>query len=153
MTRRATRLLRSGSVVIAATLAGLAASIGTASADSYVPISGAGSTWSQNAIEQWRKNVNQYGLRVNYAGTGSSDGRNQFRNGTVDFAVSEIPYGLTDGGVFDGPPTRKYAYMPIVAGGTSFMYNLNIGGKRVTHAPALGRDRHQDLHRGHHHVV
>ena len=58
-----------------------------AQAVNYVPISGAGSTWSQNAIDQWRRNVNQYGLRVNYAGTGSSDGRNQFRNGTVDFGV------------------------------------------------------------------
>ena len=47
----------------------------TASAADYVPISGAGSTWSQNAIDQWRRNVNQYGLRINYAGTGSSDGR------------------------------------------------------------------------------
>ena len=132
MSRRAALLLRSGSVAVAAVLVGLTASVGAASAESYVPISGAGSTWSQNAIEQWRKNVNQYGLRVNYAGTGSSDGRNQFRNGTVDFAVSEIPYGLKDAGVVDAPPTRKYAYMPIVAGGTSFMYNLKIGGKRVT---------------------
>ncbi len=132
MTRRTTRLLRSGSIVVVATLAALSSSLGAAQAESYVPISGAGSTWSQNAIEQWRKNVNQYGLRVNYAGTGSSDGRNQFRNGTVDFAVSEIPYGLKDAGVVDSPPTRKYAYMPIVAGGTAFMYNLKIGGKRVT---------------------
>ena len=28
------------------------------------------------------------------------------------------------------PPARGYAYMPIVAGGTSFMYNLKIGGAR-----------------------
>lgn len=102
-------------------------------ADNYVPISGAGSTWSQNALAQWIRNVNQYGLTVNYQGNGSSDGRNQFRAGTVDFAVSEIPYGLTDGGVKDVPPQdRKFAYMPIVAGGTAFMYNLKIGGKRVT---------------------
>ncbi|MFN8028509.1 MAG: phosphate ABC transporter substrate-binding protein PstS [Acidimicrobiia bacterium] len=132
MTRRTTRVLRTSSVVVAVVVAGGAASTGLAAADSYVPISGAGSTWSYNAIEQWRKNVNQYGLRVNYASTGSSDGRNQFRQGTVDFAVSEIPYGLKDAGVVDAPPTRKYAYMPIVAGGTSFMYNLRIGGKRVT---------------------
>ena len=26
-------------------------------------------------------------------------------------------------------PERKYAYLPIVAGGTSFMYNLTVGGK------------------------
>jgi phosphate ABC transporter phosphate-binding protein len=102
-----------------------------AEASNYVPISGAGSTWSQNALDQWRRNVTQYGIQVNYQGTGSSDGRNQFRNGTVDYAVSEIPYGLKDQGVVDNPPTRKYAYMPIVAGGTSFMYNLKIAGKRV----------------------
>lgn len=101
-------------------------------AESYVPTSGAGSTWSANAIDQWRRNVNQYGLKVNYASTGSSDGRNQFKNGTVDFGVSEIPYGIKDGNTVDEPPSRAFAYMPIVAGGTAFMYNLKIGGKRVT---------------------
>jgi phosphate ABC transporter permease subunit PstA/phosphate ABC transporter phosphate-binding protein len=109
-----------------------------AAADDYVPISGAGSTWSQNALDQWRRNVNQYGMQINYQGTGSSDGRTQFRNGTVDFAVSEIPYGLTDAGVYDAPPDRPYAYMPIVAGGTAFMYNLNIGGHRVTNLRLSG---------------
>ena len=77
-------------------------------------------------------------MQVNYQGTGSSDGRTQFRNGTVDFAVSEIPYGLTDGGVYDAPPSRGFAYMPIVAGGTSFMYNLTIGGQRVTNLRLSG---------------
>ena len=109
-----------------------------AQAAGYVPISGAGSTWSQNALDQWRRNVDQFGIRVNYQGTGSSDGRNQFRNGTVDFAVSEIPYGLKDGNVIDQPPIRKYAYMPIVAGGTSLMYNLTISGKRVTNLRLSG---------------
>jgi phosphate ABC transporter phosphate-binding protein len=57
----------------------------------------------------------------------------------VDFAVSEIPYGLTDGGVLDQPPTgRGYAYMPIVAGGTAFMYNLKIGNTRVTNLRLSG---------------
>ena len=45
-------------------------------AESYVPISGSGSTWSQNALDQWRKNVaGNYGMTVNYSGTGSSAGR------------------------------------------------------------------------------
>jgi phosphate ABC transporter phosphate-binding protein len=105
----------------------------------YVPVSGAGSTWSQNALDQWRRDVNSnYGIKINYQGTGSSDGRNQFKANTVDFAVSEIPYGLTDGGVTDYPPTRKFAYMPIVAGGTSFMYNLTISGHRVTNLRLSG---------------
>ncbi|MFC7765207.1 phosphate ABC transporter substrate-binding protein PstS [Leucobacter soli] len=109
-----------------------------ASAADYVPVNGAGSTWSANAIDQWRRNVQQYGMKINYASSGSSDGRNQFKSGTVDFAVSEIPYGLTDAGVVDTPPSRGYAYMPVVAGGTAFMYNLQIGGKRVTNLRLSG---------------
>jgi phosphate ABC transporter phosphate-binding protein len=110
-----------------------------AEAANYVPISGAGSSWSANAIEQWRTNVQQYGMRVNFASTGSSDGRNQFRNGTVDYAVSEIPYGLKDGSVVDAAPTnRPFAYMPIVAGGTALMYNLTSGGKQISNLRLSG---------------
>ncbi|MBB5869916.1 phosphate transport system substrate-binding protein [Allocatelliglobosispora scoriae] len=109
-----------------------------AHAAAYVAISGAGSTWSFNALDQWRTNVRQYGMTISYAPTGSSDGRSQFRNGTVDFAVSEIPYGLADRNVQDPPPARQYAYMPIVAGGTAFMYNLKIGTKRVTNLRLSG---------------
>lgn len=140
---RASRLHRRLALPLAAVLAAaglglIAPTTASAQQQGYVPISGAGSTWSQNALDQWRRNVNKNGLRVNYQGTGSSDGRNQFRNGTVDYAVSEIPYGLSDGGVIDTPPGRKYAYMPIVAGGTSFMYNLKIAGKRVTNLRLSG---------------
>lgn len=119
-------------VAVLAALQALAAPLATAQA-AYVPISGSGSTWSFNALDQWRRNVqNLYGIQVNFAATGSSQGRVDFTNGAVDFAVSEIEYGLTDGGVTEPPPRRGFAYMPIVAGGTSFMYNLKIGNTRVT---------------------
>jgi len=122
-------------LLVAATFWSVAA---PANAAGYVAISGAGSTWSQNALDQWRRNVDQFGIKVNYSGTGSSDGRNQFRNGTVDFAVTEIPYGIKDNNVVDQPPSRKFSYLPIVAGGTSLMYNLTIGGKRVTNLRLSG---------------
>ena len=109
-----------------------ASALAPAMAANSVPVSGSGSTWSQNYLDQNRRDVNQFGIQINYAGTGSSDGRNQFRAGTVDFAVSEIPYGITQGGNPDPLPERPFAYMPIVAGGTAVMYNLSIGGKRVT---------------------
>jgi phosphate ABC transporter phosphate-binding protein len=110
-----------------------------AGAAGFVPISGSGSTWSSNALDQWRRNVaNLEGLTVNYSANGSTSGRNDFRAGLVDFAVSEIPYGLTDGGVLDPPPARAFGYMPIVAGGTAFMYNLKIGNKRVTNLRLSG---------------
>ncbi|RJQ76288.1 phosphate ABC transporter substrate-binding protein PstS [Pseudonocardiaceae bacterium YIM PH 21723] len=130
---------RGAASVLGALLAVILLALGQpALAADFFPISGAGSTWSSNAIDQWRKNVAQYGMKINYSANGSSDGRNQFKAGTVDFGVSEIPYGLTDGGVTDFPPTRGFAYMPIVAGGTSFMYNLSIGGKRITNLRLAG---------------
>lgn len=106
---------------------------GTARAVTYTPINGAGSTWSANALYQWARDVQQNGLTVNYNSTGSSDGRKQFINGTVDFGISEIPFQLhpTDGS-YPENPTRPYAYMPIVAGGTSFMYHLQVGNTRIT---------------------
>lgn len=125
-------------VLAVLTLGSALAGASRSQAATLVPISGAGSTWSQNAVDQWKRNVNQFGMRVNFVGTGSSDGRNQYKNGTVDFAVSEIPYGLTDNGVQDPPPNRGYAYMPIVAGGTAFMYNLKAGGKRITNLRMTG---------------
>lgn len=40
--------------------------------------------------------------------------------------MSEIPYGLTDGVVLDPLPGRAFGYVPTVAGGTAFLYNLKI---------------------------
>jgi phosphate transport system substrate-binding protein len=110
-----------------------------AAAASYIPITGSGSTWSQNAVDQWRKNVAaNYGMTVNFSGVGSSGGRRDFIDGKVDYAISEIPFqqNPTDG---SSPEIASdFAYMPIVAGGTSFMYNLKIGGKRVTNLRLSG---------------
>jgi phosphate ABC transporter phosphate-binding protein len=133
--RRAARSARSLTASVAVLAFVALATLGgadTAQATDYKRVSGAGSTWSANAIQQWIANVRQYGMTVDYADTGSSDGRAQYANGTVDFAVSEIPFGLQDGASQESVPTRKFAYMPIVAGGTSFMYNLKIGGVQVT---------------------
>jgi ABC-type phosphate transport system substrate-binding protein len=124
-------------LVVAATLPVLAP--GAGAAGGYVPISGSGSTWSLNALDQWRRNVaGLYGISINFSPNGSTNGRSDFRNGQADYAVSEIPYGLTDGGVLDQPPGRAFGYMPVVAGGTSFMYNLKIGTKRVTNLRLSG---------------
>ncbi|MER7680037.1 phosphate ABC transporter substrate-binding protein PstS [Streptomyces sp. NPDC096934] len=135
---RGPRVHRALALVVALFCAVIAVHPPGAFAVTYVKISGSGSTWSANAIEQWRRNVRQQGMTVNYASVGSSVGRTQFANGTSDFGVSEIPYGLKEFGTTDTPPQRKYAYMPIVAGGTSFMYNLRIGGNRVTNLRLSG---------------
>ncbi|MFG6504478.1 phosphate ABC transporter substrate-binding protein PstS [Microbacterium sp. P05] len=141
MIRRRTRLLATALVALLVA-AGLTSGVGPAAvaADSWARISGTGSTWSQNALDQWRTNVqNNYGMAVNYNGVGSSAGRRDFISGTVDFAVSEIPFqAKPEDNTAPEVPTTGFAYMPIVAGGTSFMYNLKIGGKRVTNLRLSG---------------
>jgi phosphate transport system substrate-binding protein len=79
-------------------------------------------------------------MRINYAPTGSSDGRQEFINGTVDFADSDIPFQTnpTDGSAPERAPVGEYAYIPITAGGTTFMYNLIINGRRVTNLRLSG---------------
>jgi len=132
--RRFRRLLAATAALALTALA----SAGPAQAASYTPISGAGSTWSSNALQQWASNVSQFGMTIQFQANGSTQGRQLFYNNTVDFAVSEIPYGVKDQGVADPKPARGFAYMPIVAGGTSFMYNLKIGNHRVTNLRLSG---------------
>ncbi|WP_224760576.1 phosphate ABC transporter substrate-binding protein PstS [Salinibacterium sp. ZJ450] len=110
-----------------------------AAGTTHWPIAGAGSSWSANALEAWMRNVwDNYRWKVTYDNSGSSAGRSLFAAGTVDFGVSEIPYNLKGSDAADPAPPRKLAYMPIVAGGTAFMYNLTIAGKRVTNLRLSG---------------
>ncbi len=112
---------------------------GVVPAAAYATISGAGSSWSYPAINTWVHDVATNGITVNYTPNGSTSGRTQFKQGFVDFAASEIPYGLPDGTSSDPPPTsRKYAYMPDTAGGTTFMYNLHIGNTQITNLRLSG---------------
>lgn len=130
---------RLAATVLSLLCALLAVNTPPAAAASYAKITGSGSTWSANAVQQWVRNVKaNYGMTVNFTANGSSQGREQFKNNTVDFAVSEIPYGLKEQGITDQPPRRGYAYMPIVAGGTAFMYNLKINGRMVTNLRLSG---------------
>ncbi len=105
----------------------------------HQPIEGAGSTWSANALQQWIRNVfDNYQWKISFSDQGSSAGRQLFAQGTTDFGVSEIPYALANSDSPDPRPSRSFAYVPIVAGGTAFMYNLVIAGQRVTNLRLSG---------------
>jgi phosphate ABC transporter phosphate-binding protein len=124
---------RAARVCLAALMVAICALIPALPAEAqpdYALIEGTGSTWSQNAIDQWISDVQQYGIQVVYSGGGSTKGRSDFANQTNDFAVSEIPFqGTDENGQSDTSRGRQYAYLPIVAGGTSFTYHIEIGGK------------------------
>jgi phosphate transport system substrate-binding protein len=103
-----------------------------ASAEQSPIVTGAGSTWSQIAVDQWRADVSRFGLRINYQGVGSSAGRSFYVQNQVDFAVSEIPFESSEIDALKSKG-KTWVYLPIVAGGTSLMYNLkDRAGKAIT---------------------
>jgi phosphate transport system substrate-binding protein len=127
-------------VVATATLLTSLAIVSPSAVLADAPVDGAGSTWSQIAVDQWRADVARQGIVINFQGVGSTAGRAAYYQGQVDFAVSEIPFqaALVDrnGNVAAdetaSAASRPYAYLPIVAGGTAFMYNLKANGQKIT---------------------
>lgn len=110
--------------------------LGTAApsaATTYGEIEGSGSTWSQVILQQWIADVSSKGIQVTYNGNGSSQGRKDFANNVTDFGISEIPYQGIDPVTHqqDTSNGRPYAYLPIVAGGTAFTYQLRVAGRLV----------------------
>ncbi len=123
-------------IAVGVVIAVLLAVVSPPAASAAVVVDGAGSTWSQIAVDQWRADVARQGITINYQGVGSTSGRVFWYNGQTDFAVSEIPFQAEgDGGINEIAKAQArgpYAYLPIVAGGTAFMYHLDVAGKRVT---------------------
>jgi phosphate transport system substrate-binding protein len=99
----------------------------------YAQIEGSGSTWSQVIVQQWITDVSSNGIKVTYTGRGSSAGRKAFATGTTDFGITEVPYQGSGAQGGDDPPPRNrpFSYVPIVAGGTAFTYQVKVGGKLV----------------------
>lgn len=105
---------------------------GAANAVAYAQIEGTGSTWSELIVQQWIADVDANGIKVVYTGGGSSKGRKDFAQGSTDFAISEIPYqGVDEQGNADTSNGRDFSYLPIVAGGTAFTYQLKVGNDLV----------------------
>lgn len=136
-TTRRERLIRRVAVALV-TAFGLgvaaAAALPASAAGGYDSLYGEGSSWAGEALNQWTSDVHAMGVSVTYAQSGSSTGRKKFAQSIdAQFAVSEIPYtGDTADPQDQVRPSFSYNMLPIVSGGTSFMYNLKVGGNRFT---------------------
>ncbi|MFC4244860.1 substrate-binding domain-containing protein [Gryllotalpicola reticulitermitis] len=108
--------------------------VGPASATSYVRISGEGSSWAGNAWADFAANAQRQGVTVDYNPVGSSTGRDDFaRQDNASFADSEIPFtGAASDPTDNTQPNFTYGMLPVVAGGTAFMYNVPIGGAQFS---------------------
>lgn len=136
--RRAVRatLLATAVIAVSVAVGGPAGAAGT-----HARIEGSGSSWSANAVNQWIADVNAQGLQVVFTGSGSAQGRKDYALRTTDYGVSDIGYLGTDpvSGASDTSNGRPYAYLPIVAGGTSFPYNIIAGGKQINNLRLSGQ--------------
>ena len=81
-------------------------------------------------------------MRINFTANGSTTGREDWIKGLTDFAASDIPFQTNpnDGSAPESLTAGSYAYMPITAGGTVFMYNLKIDGQQVTNLRLSGEN-------------
>lgn len=131
MNRLASLLIRC-TISIGLALACVAGMPSAANAVVYAQIEGTGSTWSELIVQQWIADVDASGMKVVYTGGGSTKGRKDFAQASTDFAISEIPYqGTDEQGNADTSNGRDFAYLPIVAGGTAFTYQLKVGNEQV----------------------
>lgn len=81
-----------------------------------------GSSFASVAIQQWvGQSATLYGLNINWQVSSSVVGLNNYGQNQIDFAASDIPYSAQQSTYY---PNQPYQYMPDVAGGLAFMYNL-----------------------------
>jgi ABC-type phosphate transport system substrate-binding protein len=121
--------LAAAASIIAATVATLLA--GAAPAGASPSLQSTGSSFASVAIQQWVGQASTlYGLNINWQVTSSVIGLNNFAQNQDDFVASDIPYSSMQA---NSTPTVPYQYMPDVAGGLAFMFNLTGNdGQQIT---------------------
>src|SRR5258708_12256040 len=106
--------------------------MGATAAHADASIDGAGSTWSQIAIDQWRADVARQGLSINYQGVGSTSGPVFYYQDPTDFRVSEIPFPsrhrAASGSIIPHPlnptPHPPSPHHPTVPSSTTLLHHL-----------------------------
>lgn len=117
------RFLAASSLAISGALAlgAVAAQAETVTLDKGVTVSGGGSTFVSNFVDQCRADLKtELGVNVAYQGIGSGAGRSGFIAGTLDFGGSDVPFTSTE------LPTlkNKFVYIAFAAGGIAVTYKL-----------------------------
>jgi phosphate transport system substrate-binding protein len=122
MNRLATRVATATCIAGALGVAGNLPAFGqTAALDKKVSVTGAGSSFMSNFVEQCKADVKKgLGINVTYQPSGSGAGRSGFISGTTDFAGSDVPFSKAETGKVKTP----FVYIPVIAGGVSVMYKI-----------------------------
>jgi phosphate transport system substrate-binding protein len=128
-----TRLRRGLGAVAVAVVAALPVVLvaGASEAVAYPQMTSTGSSFAAPAITEWTGQVaTLYGLPINFQGSSSVIGLDNFAQNTIDFGASDIAYSTNQA---SSSPNQPYQYMPDVAGALAFMFNLTgKDGNRIT---------------------
>jgi phosphate transport system substrate-binding protein len=118
--------------------------LNTAPASASQPqLNSTGSSFAGVAISQWQGQFNELsGGNINFTVSNSVIGMNSFCNRTVDFGATDISYATQQSTCTTNQVPYPFQYMPDVAGGLSFEYNLTgQNGQQITNlvlnAPTL----------------
>jgi phosphate transport system substrate-binding protein len=97
----------------------------TAAVDPGTQVSGAGSTFMLNAVEQWKADFKKSSdVTINYAGVGSGAGRQQLIAGTVDFAGSDTAASAAETTSLNDK-YGEFVYVPTIAGGIALAFKVS----------------------------
>jgi phosphate transport system substrate-binding protein len=92
----------------------------TAVLDKGITVSGQGSTFMSNLVEQCRVDAkNEFGINIAYQGTGSGAGRNAYVAGTNDFGASDVAFPAAE---IDKAKAKPFVYIPVAIGGIAIIY-------------------------------
>jgi phosphate transport system substrate-binding protein len=121
-------------LVSAAGMFGMVLTNATPASATEPQLNSTGSSFAGVAISQWQGQFNEeFGGGINFTVSNSVTGMNSFCNKTVDFGATDISYATQQSTCTTNQVPYPFQYMPDVAGGLSFEYNLTgQNGQQVT---------------------
>ena len=111
-----------------------------------------GSSFAGVAISQWQGQFNELdGGNINFNVSSSVIGMNDFCQATVDFGATDIAYSTGQSVCTTNQVPYPFQYMPTVAGGLAFEYNVTgQNGQQVTNLVLESVHPARHLHGGYH---
>jgi phosphate transport system substrate-binding protein len=112
------------------------ASAQSAQLDTSLTVSGAGSSFMSNFLEQCKADVKKaFNINITYQPSGSGAGRSSFISATTDFAGSDVAFTKSELGTLKTP----FVYIPITIGGIAVIYKVpGVTDLRLS-APTLAK--------------
>jgi phosphate transport system substrate-binding protein len=103
-------------------LVALSASAQTATLDKNLTVSGQGSSFVSNFVEQCKADAkNEFGINIAYQPTGSGAGRSAYLSGTNDFGGSDVGFTAAE---LERAKAKPFVYIPLAIGGVAIIYKV-----------------------------